>query len=102
MSDKLARAQLLAELDHLESMLPIWREKLRDEAQFQPQFDVLSARIFSHAAADDQDYVRQRIEMMLARHAHRGILAVASASSLACCCFGSCLACCCFGLLHCA
>ena len=83
MSDKLSRAQLDAELDHLETMLPMWREKLRDEAQFQPQFDVLSARIFSRAAVDDQGHARRRIETMLALHTQRGGLAAASASSLA-------------------
>jgi len=68
MIDPLSRAQLDAELDHLEQMLPAWREKLRHEAQFQPQFDVLSGRIFSRAAADDQDHARQRIETMLAQY----------------------------------
>ncbi|MDQ3057376.1 MAG: hypothetical protein M3Q96_06515 [Pseudomonadota bacterium] len=64
MSEQLSRVQLEAELDHLETMLPVWREKLRHEAQFQPQFDVLSARILACTAAEDGDYARQRIRAM--------------------------------------
>jgi len=29
------------ELDHLQSMLPVWRKNLRSEAQFCTQFEVL-------------------------------------------------------------
>lgn len=61
------REQLDVELDHLESMLPVWREKLRAEAQFRPQFDALSGEILMRADPVDRDYARQRIEAMLAR-----------------------------------
>lgn len=59
------RERLERELDHLQSMLPPWREKLRDETQFWPQFDVLAARILDSAEPADRDYVRQRIALML-------------------------------------
>lgn len=61
------RAQLQRELEHLQSMLPPWREKLRSEAQFWPQFDVLAARIVDSAEPADKDFARERIEAML-RH----------------------------------
>ena len=62
------RERLERELDHLQSMLPPWREKLRDEAQFWPQFDALAARILDSAEPADRDYVRQRIALMLEQH----------------------------------
>ena len=60
------REQLDAELDHLQSMLPVWREKLRHEAQFWPQFNALSEEILMRADPADRDYARQRIDTMLA------------------------------------
>lgn len=63
-----ARDQLDADLENLERMLPIWREKLRHEAQFWPQFDVLAREIMARADPDDREYVQQRIDAMLAFH----------------------------------
>ncbi len=63
-----ARVRLEAELENLERMLPLWREKLRHEAQFRPQFDALAGEIVSRAAPEDVAYARQRIAMMLAKH----------------------------------
>lgn len=60
-----SRAQLERELDHLQSMLPPWREKLRHEAQFWPQFDALANRIVESANEADRAFVRQRIAHML-------------------------------------
>ncbi|MDR6842016.1 hypothetical protein [Pseudoxanthomonas sacheonensis] len=48
-----ARDRLDADLENLERMLPVWREKLRHEAQFWPQFDILAQEIL--ARADPQD-----------------------------------------------
>jgi hypothetical protein len=62
------RARLDADLDALECMLPPWREKLRDEAQFWPQFTALADGILANAAAADLDHARQRIADMLAKH----------------------------------
>ncbi len=62
-----SRTQLSLELDHLRSMLAVWREKLRDEAQFWPQFDALAARILDSTGDPDRAFVRQRIERMLER-----------------------------------
>lgn len=60
------REQLDAELDRLQSMLPVWREKLRHEAQFWPQFNVLSEEILARTDTADRAYARQRIEAMIA------------------------------------
>lgn len=61
-----ARMQLEAELDNLERMLPPWREKLRHEAQFWPQFDVLAQEILARADPADRNYAQSRIDAMLA------------------------------------
>jgi hypothetical protein len=74
----ITRAQLDAELDHLESMLPVWRESLRHEAQFWPQFNVLSEEILIRAEPVDREYAGQRIEAMLDKACNRGSQAVAS------------------------
>lgn len=63
-----ARLQLEAELENLERMLPHWREHLRHEAQFWPQFDVLSKEILARAEPADRDYAQQRLDAMLAKH----------------------------------
>jgi len=63
-----ARLRLEAELDNLERMLPPWREKLRHEAQFWPQFDVLAQEIMARADPADRYYAQQRIDAMLAAH----------------------------------
>ena len=60
--------RLEAELDNLERMLPVWREKLRHEAQFWPQFDVLAQEIMARADPADREYAQQRIDEMLATH----------------------------------
>ena len=62
------RLQLEAELENLERMLPHWREKLRHEAQFWPQFDVLAKELLARAEPADRDYAQQRLDAMLARH----------------------------------
>jgi hypothetical protein len=62
------RLQLEAELENLERMLPRWREKLRHEAQFWPQFDVLAKEILARADPVDREYVQQRLDAMLAHH----------------------------------
>ncbi|RYZ71913.1 MAG: hypothetical protein EOP91_09590 [Lysobacteraceae bacterium] len=62
----LSRAQVDAELEHLARMLPPWREKLRHEAQFWPQFQALSDQILERAGPADRDYVRDRLAAMLA------------------------------------
>lgn len=67
-----ARMQLEAELDNLERMLPPWREKLRHEAQFWPQFDALAQEIMARADPEDREYAQARIEAMLARHVSSG------------------------------
>lgn len=63
-----ARVRLEAELENLERMLPLWREKLRHEAQFWPQFDVLAQEILARADQEDREYAQRRIEAMLAAH----------------------------------
>ncbi len=60
--------RLEAELDNLERMLPVWREKLRHEAQFWPQFDALAQEIMARADPADREYAQQRIDEMLATH----------------------------------
>lgn len=67
-----ARTRIEAELDNLERMLPVWREKLRHEAQFWPQFDVLAQEIMARADPADRTYVQERIDGMLARHTPPG------------------------------
>ena len=62
------RMQLEAELDNLERMLPLWRETLRHETQFWPQFDVLAQEIMARADPQDREYTQQRIDEMLATH----------------------------------
>lgn len=67
-----ARLRLEAELDNLERMLPPWREKLRHEAQFWPQFDALAQEIMARADPEDRQYAQTRIDAMLAEHvSHR-------------------------------
>ena len=65
----IGRAWLEAELENLERMLGPWREKLRHEAQFRPQFDVLAQEIIARADPDDREYAQARIDAMLAAHA---------------------------------
>ena len=61
------RAQLDRELDELQAMLPPWREKLRHEAQFWPQFEALADAILSRAATPtDREHGQRRITAMLA------------------------------------
>lgn len=61
------RAQLDRELDALQAMLPPWREKLRHEAQFWPQFEALADAILSRATTPaDREHVQQRLAAMLA------------------------------------
>ena len=67
-----ARMRLEAELDNLERMLPPWREKLRHEAQFWPQFDVLAHEIMARADPEDRQYAQTRIDAMLAKHVSSG------------------------------
>jgi hypothetical protein len=67
-----ARMRLEAELENLERMLPLWREKLRHEAQFWPQFDVMAKEILARAELQDREYAQQRIHAMLAKHAPPG------------------------------
>ena len=62
------RMQLEAELDNLERMLPLWRETLRHETQFWPQFDVLAQEIMARTDPQDREYTQQRIDEMLATH----------------------------------
>jgi hypothetical protein len=67
-----ARDQLDADLENLERMLPIWREKLRHETQFWPQFDVLAQEIMARADQEDREHAQTRIDAMLAEHvSHR-------------------------------
>lgn len=63
-----ARDQLEADLENLERMLPLWREKLRHEAQFWPQFDVLAQEILARADPHDRPYAQRRIDAMLTKH----------------------------------
>lgn len=61
------RAQLDSELDELQAMLPPWREKLRHEAQFWPQFKALANAILSRATTPgDREHGQRRITAMLA------------------------------------
>jgi len=62
-----SRERIDRELERLQSMLPPWREKLRDEAQFWPQFDALVARILDRTVDADRGFVRRRVERMLAQ-----------------------------------
>lgn len=64
-----ARVRLEAELENLERMLPHWRGTLRHEAQFWPQFDVLSQEIIARAEPEDRAYARQRVDAMLTKYA---------------------------------
>jgi hypothetical protein len=64
-----ARMRLEAELYNLERMLPLWREKLRHEAQFWPQFDVLAQEILARADPQDRQHAQHRIDAMLTKHA---------------------------------
>lgn len=61
-----ARDRLDVELDRLARMLPVWREKLRHEADFWPQFAALAGEILADADPADQEYAAQRIADMLA------------------------------------
>ena len=60
------RLRLEAELENLQRMLPPWRQHLRHEAQFWPQFAVLASEILARAAPTDRDYAQQRLDEMLA------------------------------------
>lgn len=62
------RDRLDADLENLERMLPLWREKLRHEAQFWPQFDVLAQEIIARADPQDRPYAQQRIDAMLVKY----------------------------------
>lgn len=62
------RQRLEADLERLSQMLPTWREKLRHEAQFWPQFKALADEILIAADPADLDYAQRRIEDMLATH----------------------------------
>lgn len=62
------RDRLDADLENLERMLPLWREKLRHEAQFRPQFDALAEEILARADPQDRAYAQQRIDAMLTKH----------------------------------
>lgn len=53
-------------------MLPPWREKLRHEAQFWPQFDALAQEIMARADPQDREYAQTRIDAMLAKHVSSG------------------------------
>ena len=66
------RDRLEAELENLERMLPLWRESLRHEAQFWPQFDALAQEILAHADPQDREYTQRRIDAMLAIHVPSG------------------------------
>lgn len=59
------RSQLDAELDHLEAMLPVWRSRLRHEAQFWPQFRALAEAIVAKADIGDTAHARSRIAAMV-------------------------------------
>ncbi|MGH8027953.1 MAG: hypothetical protein ACREO0_14635 [Pseudoxanthomonas sp.] len=63
------RERLEADLENLERMLPMWREKLRHEAQFWPQFDALALEIMARADPQDREYVQRRIDAMLTTQA---------------------------------
>lgn len=63
------RDRLDAELENLERMLPVWRENLRHEAQFWPQFDALAQEIIMRADPQDRLYAQQRVDTMLTKHA---------------------------------
>ena len=62
------RDRLDADLENLERMLPVWREKLRHEAQFWPQLDVLAQEILARADPQDRQYAQRRIDTMLTKH----------------------------------
>jgi len=62
------RASLDAELDRLAAMLPPWRQTLRHEAQFWPQFTALAQEILAQANPDEERHVRQRLDAMLAEN----------------------------------
>ncbi|HEX7802773.1 MAG TPA: hypothetical protein VF471_08460 [Pseudoxanthomonas sp.] len=63
------RDRLDAELENLERMLPVWRENLRHEAQFWPQFDALAQEILARADPQDRQYAQRRVDAMLTKHA---------------------------------
>jgi hypothetical protein len=63
------RDRLDADLENLERMFPVWREKLRHEAQFWPQFDALAQEILARADPQDRRYVQLRIDTMLTKNA---------------------------------
>ncbi|SDR08339.1 hypothetical protein SAMN05216569_2998 [Pseudoxanthomonas sp. CF125] len=63
------RDRLEADLENLERMLPVWREKLRHEAQFWPQFDALAQEILARADPQDRRYAQLRIDTMLTKNA---------------------------------
>jgi hypothetical protein len=62
------REELDAELDRLAAMLPVWREKLRVEAQFWPQFTALAGEVLAAADPDDLAHAHARIARMLAEN----------------------------------
>ncbi len=66
------RDRLEADLENLERMLPLWRETLRHEAQFWPQFDALAQEIMARADPQDREYAQTRIDAMLAKHVSSG------------------------------
>jgi len=65
------RERLNSELERLADMLPEWRERLRHEAQFWPQFTALAEEILAIADPEDREYAQQRIDDMLATHGLR-------------------------------
>lgn len=61
----MSRAQLDAELDRLEGMLPVWYSRIRHRAQFWPQFRALAEAITANTDAADIAYAKRRIAAML-------------------------------------
>ncbi|PZP59664.1 hypothetical protein [Pseudoxanthomonas sp. UC19_8] len=65
----LTRQALDAALDRLERDVAEWVTHLREPRIFRKQFDALCADIVSQAAPEDAEHARDRIRVILARHA---------------------------------
>jgi hypothetical protein len=63
-----SRLQLDEELDRLERMLPHWRETMRHEAQFWPQFRALLEPIVEGLESEDRRHAEERVARMLTQN----------------------------------
>jgi hypothetical protein len=63
------RPEIAAQLDALDAMLANWLARVRDPAQFWPQFETLAEEILDQCEYAERDPTRAHIKAMLKRHA---------------------------------